>query len=46
MNKRFVFVYAIIFVGFFVLLGRLFDIMVIKHDKFVKKSENQRLAEV
>ncbi|MCG6551707.1 MAG: penicillin-binding protein 2 [Candidatus Magnetominusculus sp. LBB02] len=46
MNKRFIVVYGLIFVGFFVLIGRLFDIMVIKHDKFVKKSENQRMAEV
>ncbi|MBF0457519.1 MAG: penicillin-binding protein 2 [Nitrospirae bacterium] len=46
MNRRFIFVYGLIFVGFFVLLARLFDIMVLKHDKFVRKSENQRLAEV
>ncbi|MBF0320828.1 MAG: penicillin-binding protein 2 [Nitrospirae bacterium] len=46
MNRRFMLIYGLIFVGFFVLLARLFDIMVIKHDKFAKKSENQRLAEV
>ncbi|MEO5356894.1 MAG: penicillin-binding protein 2 [Nitrospirae bacterium YQR-1] len=46
MGKRVYFVFAIIVFGFLAVVGRLFDLMVLNHDKFVKKSANQRIAEV
>ncbi|MBF0520339.1 MAG: penicillin-binding protein 2 [Nitrospirae bacterium] len=46
MGKRVYFVFILIALGFLAVVGRLFDLMVLNHDKFVKKSANQRIAEV
>ncbi|QWR76847.1 peptidoglycan D,D-transpeptidase FtsI family protein [Candidatus Magnetomonas plexicatena] len=46
MGKRVYFVFVLIALGFLAVVGRLFDLMVLNHDKFVKKSANQRIAEV
>ncbi|MBF0565629.1 MAG: penicillin-binding protein 2 [Nitrospirae bacterium] len=44
MDNRKLVVYGMIFFGFFALVSRLADLMILKHEKFARKSETQRTA--
>ncbi|MBF0317548.1 MAG: penicillin-binding protein 2 [Nitrospirae bacterium] len=45
-DRRSVFVYVMIFAGFFAIIVRLFDLMVIKHERFARKSATQSTTEL